>query len=53
LPPHALSQADVLRARNKRMADAGYVSIINVAPDPSGKLTEDEKQVLGRLVDEK
>jgi alpha-L-fucosidase len=49
LPPHVLSQADVLRARNKRMAEAGYVSIINVAPDPSGRLTEDEKQVLSRL----
>jgi alpha-L-fucosidase len=51
LPPHALTQAAVLAARNKRMADAGYVSIINVAPDMSGKLTEDEKEVLARMAE--
>jgi alpha-L-fucosidase len=53
LPPHALSQADVLAARDDRLWKAGYVSIINVAPDPSGCLTEDERQVLAKLADKR
>lgn len=49
LPPHAMAQAEVIRARTERMTAAGYVSLLNFSPGPSGALPDDAQHVLTAL----
>lgn len=46
LAPHTVSQAKVIQARTKRMSDAGYVSLVNFSPGPSGALPNDVQRSL-------
>jgi len=52
LTPHAISQAEVIRARTERMTAAGYISLVNFSPGPSGALADDVQRVLGKLAAE-